>query len=65
MDDVDEMWSLFVTELKNAVNTSVPVKQIKAKRSNEPAWLNKTARKIVQKQRKTYNKSSNPFFKKI
>lgn len=64
MDDVDEMWSLFVTELKNAVNKSVPVKQIKAKRSNEPAWFNKAARKIVQKQRKTYNKSSNPFFKR-
>lgn len=56
MTDVNDMWNLFSSELKNAVNKSVPVQAVKPKPSNQPYWFNKKANKLVTKHRKTYNK---------
>ena len=61
------MWNIFVDQLKYAVNESVPTTSIKPKPPNEPFWFNRSAKKIVQKYRKTYNKykrTGNPFYQK-
>ena len=66
MTNVNNMWNVFVDELKIAINTSVPVKQIRSKNMSEPIWFTRSASRIVRKQRRTYNKhktTGNPFFK--
>ena len=58
------MWELFSTELKNSVDKSVPTQVIKPKNKSEPIWVNKEAKRLVGKHRKTYNKyksSLDPF----
>ena len=65
MSDVDEMWALFSSKLKSAVDASVPLKNSRTKIASQPFWFNKKANKLVSKHRKTYNKykaTGDPFF---
>ena len=65
MNDVYEMWDLFSSELKRAVDKSVPIKSICSKPTSQPRWFNKRARKLVTKHRQTYNKfkiTNDPFY---
>lgn len=67
MSDVNDMWNLFVIEIKAAINDLAPKKLIVRRSLNEPVWFNKKAKRLVAKQRKTYNAFKamrNPFYKK-
>ena len=55
MTDVDNMWNLFSTELRKAVDTWVPTKTIQTNPKNLPTWFNKESSNLVKRQRKMYN----------
>lgn len=41
MDNVDQMWQHFSSQLKQAVDQHVPTKAISARPDNEPVWFNR------------------------
>ena len=65
MNDIDAMWSLFTTELQASIDRQVPTKLVEITHTNRPVWFNKRANKLVQRQRRTYNKykhTQDPFY---
>ena len=55
-ESIDNIWSVFLTDLRDTIARNVPVKEIRPKNPHEPVWFNRTARKIVSKQRSLYNR---------
>ena len=53
---INDIWDRFKNDLKDSINKHVPVKVIKPRTPNEPVWFNKKARKLVEKQRRVYNR---------
>ena len=54
----------FSSSFRKAIEESVPIKKVDIKSPNQPIWFNKQAKKLVNKQRKLYNKfksTSDPF----
>jgi hypothetical protein len=54
--DINEIWHCFTDGLKNSIERYVPIKVIQPKSAHEPVWFNRTARKMVNKQRRLYNR---------
>ena len=54
----------FSSSFRKAIEESVPIKKVDIKSPNQPIWFNKLAKKLVNRQRKLYNKfksTSDPF----
>ena len=65
MQNVSEMWELFSSELKRAVDKAVPTKLMRSKNQKQPYWFNRQADRLVAKHRKTYNRykeTGDPFY---
>jgi len=56
MSDPDNIWPLFREGLAQACKDHIPTKVLKPKNSRWPVWFNKEAKKLAQKQRKTWFK---------
>jgi hypothetical protein len=56
MNNVQEMWDLFSTTVREAINISVPKETVKIKRENQSPWFNRKAEKLHQKQQTLYKK---------
>lgn len=65
MSDPDNMWPLFREGLAQACKDHIPTKVLKPRNSRWPVWFDKEAKKLAQKQRKTwfkYKKTRDVFF---
>ena len=65
MYDVENMWSLFESTFRKAIEVSVPTKTVNVQSPDQPPWFNKRTKKLVDKQRATYSKyksTCDPFF---
>ena len=55
-ENINDIWSVFESDLRSAVHDFVPTHTIKREHPHEPPFFNHSARKAVQQQRKLYNK---------
>ena len=56
MNNVESMWHKFSSSFRKAIEESVLIKKVDIKSPNQPIRFNKQAKKLVNKQRKLYNK---------
>ena len=56
MEDPNEMWLLFTSQLQANIEDCVPTKELNRKKTSQPEWFGKAAEKLVSKQRRTYKK---------
>ena len=64
MNNVESTMHKFSSSFRKAIEESVPIKKVDIKSPNQPIWFNKLAKKLVNRQRKLYNKfksTSDPF----
>ena len=54
--NINEVWDQFQNDLEFAIKHHIPTKTFPKQNIHEPFWFNKEARKLVNKQRKLYNK---------
>ena len=56
MENIDEMWSLFSTSLRQAISDCIPIKEVKMCQDSKPPWFDKDCTKATKKSRELYNK---------
>ena len=56
MNDVEEMWLIFASSFRKAIDASVPVKSITLPAPNQPPWFNQRTKKPIDNQHKTLTK---------
>ena len=49
MDDVDEMWNLFVSSMHQAISDCVPTKEVNMRQDPKPFWFDKDCEKSTPK----------------
>lgn len=61
MDNPQEMWTLFSTSFRDAVEKFVPIETIRVPRDDQTPWFNKHVEKLLNKQRRSYDEYKRSF----